>query len=101
MIEPIELQAAKREASAAVGVGNGKMREWNLLDAADSGGGMAESGQREGRDEEPCGRRAWGLRRQRKSLRRQKKVLRRQRKLLGRKNGENRDGFFYAVSLCS
>ena len=34
-----------------------KMREWDQLDAADSGGGMAESGWREGREGESCGRR--------------------------------------------
>ena len=66
------------------------MREWDRLDAADSGGGMAELELRERRDGESCGRRAWVLRRQRKLLRRQKKVLRRQRKLLGRKNAGNR-----------
>ena len=48
------------------------MREWDRLDAADSGGEMAESGRREGRDGEPCGRRAWDLRRQRKVLQRQR-----------------------------
>ena len=72
----------------------GKMREWDRLDAADSGGGLAESERQEERDGEPCGRRAWGLRRQRKLLRRQKKVLRRQSKLLGKKNAGNRGGFF-------
>ena len=72
----------------------GKMRKWERLNAADSGGGMAELERREGREGESCGRRAWVLRRQRKSLRRQKKVLRRQRKLLGRKNAANRGGFF-------
>ena len=33
---------------AAVWVGRGKMREWDRLDAADSGGGMAELGRRQG-----------------------------------------------------
>ena len=41
LIEPKELSAAKREASAVIRVGKGKMREWDRLDAADFGGGMA------------------------------------------------------------
>ena len=56
------------------------------LDAAESGGGMAEPGRREEQEGDPCGRRAWGLWLQKKSLRRQ-------RKLLGRKNAANRGGF--------
>ena len=46
LIELKELSAAKREASTAIRVGMGKMREWRWLDAADSGGGIAESGRR-------------------------------------------------------
>ena len=55
------VKRGKKEAIAAVEVGWGKMREWDCLNAADSGGGMAESGRREGRECESCGRRAWNI----------------------------------------
>ena len=52
-----DIIAKSPRISAAVRGGMGKMREWDRLDAADSGGGMAESGRWEGREGESCGRR--------------------------------------------